>query len=417
METYVIEGGKRLEGELEIDGGKNAVLPIIAATILSGKQSIIHNCPNILDVTIMIEILRQLGCTVTRDNKTLIINSSNIDRFVVSDELVREMRSSIIVLGALLGRFQKGTISYPGGCHLGARPIDLHLKAFKSMGADMIEEHGFIICKEKRLQGAKIYLDFPSVGATENIMLAAVLTKGTTVIHHAAKEPEIKDLQDFLNAMGAKITGGGRDTIVIEGVASLNDVEFTVMPDRIVAGTYLIAGAITKGEISLTNIVCEHLYAITAKLREVGCHVMEEKNKIHLISPITLNAVNLIKTQPHPGFPTDMQAQFMALLSISKGTSVISETVFESRYKHVNELIRLGADIQIDGRIAIIKGVTHLEGSTVEAKDLRGGAALVLAGLAAEGITKVKNIKHINRGYGKIVEDLQNLGANIYTKE
>ena len=417
MERYVIEGGKRLEGQLQIDGAKNAVLPIIAATILSGKQSIIHNCPNILDVNIMIEILRQLGCTVKWDNKTLVVNSSNIDRYEVPDQLVREMRSSIIVLGALLGRFQQGTISYPGGCHLGQRPIDLHLKAFKDMGADICEEHGFIICKEKMLHGAKIYLDFPSVGATENIMLAAILTKGTTTIYNAAKEPEIKDLQDFLNGMGAKIKGGGHYTIVIEGVDFLTDVEFTVISDRIIAGTYLIAGAMTGGEVSVTNIACDHLHAVTAKLRETGCHIIEDKDKIHLRAPQALKAVGLVKTQPYPGFPTDMQAQFMALLSIAQGISIISETVFESRYKHANELIRLGANIQISGPIAIVKGVTQLKGSTVQAEDLRGGAGLILAGLAAEGITQVTDVKHIKRGYGTIVHDLQSLGANIYLKE
>ena len=417
MARYVIEGGKRLEGELCIDGAKNAVLPIIAATILSGKESIIHNCPNISDVRTMIEILRHLGCTVIWNNKTLIINSFNIDRYEVPDQLVRKMRSSIIVLGALLGRFNQGQVSYPGGCHLGARPIDLHLKAFKDMGAYIIEDHGFIICKERMLQGAKIHLDFPSVGATENIMLAAVLAEGTTIIHNAAKEPEIKDLQDFLNAMGGKIQGAGSDVIIIEGVDGLNSVEFNVMPDRIIAGTYLIAGAMTKGDISLHNVDCEHLTAITSKLREVGCHIIEESDKIHLKSPGILKSTDIIRTQPYPGFPTDMQAQFMALLTIANGTSVILETVFESRYKHAKELIRLGANIQLEERIAIIKGVTGLQGTTVEANDLRGGAALVLAGLVADGITEVENIKHIKRGYGNLVQDMQLLGAKIYTKE
>ncbi|HHX59563.1 MAG TPA: UDP-N-acetylglucosamine 1-carboxyvinyltransferase [Epulopiscium sp.] len=417
MARYVIEGGKRLEGESCIDGAKNAVLPIIAATILSGKESVIHNCPNISDVKTMIEILRHIGCTVIWNNKTLIINSLDINRYEVPDRLVRKMRSSIVVLGALLGRFKQGQVSYPGGCPLGARPIDLHLKAFKDMGAYIIEDESFIICKERVLHGAKIHLDFPSVGATENIMLASVLAKGTTIIHNAAKEPEIKDLQDFLNAMGAKVEGGGNDTIVIEGVDSLNRVEFTVMPDRIIAGTYLIAGAMTKGEISLINVNCEHLIAITSKLREVGCQIVEEKDKIHLTAPNVLNSIDLIKTQPYPGFPTDMQAQFMALLSIAKGTSVILETVFESRYKHAEELVRLGADIQLERKIAIIKGVAGLQGATVKANDLRGGAALVLAGLMADGITEVENIEHIKRGYGNLVRDMQLLGAKIYTKE
>ncbi len=417
MARYVIEGGKRLEGEICIDGAKNAVLPIIAAAILNGKESVIHNCPNISDVITMVEILRHLGCTVIWNNKTLIINSVNIDRYEVPDNLVRKMRSSIIVLGALLGRFNQGQVSYPGGCPLGARPIDLHLKAFNSMGAYIIEDHGFIICKERVLEGAKIHLDFPSVGATENIMLAAVLAKGTTVIYNAAKEPEIVDLQDFLNAMGAKVHGAGNDTIMIEGVGSLNNVEYTVMPDRIIAGTYLVAGAMCRGEITLTDVNHEHFTAVTSKLRETGCEISLEKDKIHLKAPKIIKAVDLIRTQPYPGFPTDMQAQFMALLSTAKGTSVILETVFESRYKHAKELMRLGANIQLEGRVAIIKGVTGLQGATVEASDLRGGAALVLAGLVAEGITEVKNIEHIKRGYRNLVLDLQLLGAKIYTKE
>lgn len=417
MAKYVIEGGKRLEGEICIDGAKNAALPIIAATILSGKESVIHNCPNISDVKTMVEILRHLGCTVIWNNKTLIINSLNIERYDVPDKLVRKMRSSIIVLGALLGRFKQGQVSYPGGCPLGARPIDLHLKAFKDMGIGIVEDHGFIICKESVLRGAKIHLDFPSVGATENIMLAAVLAKGTTTIHNAAKEPEIKDLQDFLNAMGAKVKGSGSDTIIIEGVEKLNGAEFSVMPDRIIGGTYLVAGAMNKGEITLTNVDCNHLISMTSKLREVGCSIIEEKNKIYLKSPDILRPIDLIRTQPYPGFPTDMQAQFMALLSTAKGTSVILETVFESRYKHAKELMRLGANIQLEGRIAIIKGVNNLQGTTVEANDLRGGAALVLAGLIADGITEVRNIEHIKRGYSNLARDMQLLGAKIYTKE
>lgn len=417
MAKYVIEGGKRLEGEICIDGAKNAALPIIAATILSGKESVIHNCPNISDVKTMVEILRHLGCTVIWNNKTLIINSMNIDRYDVPDRLVRKMRSSIIVLGALLGRFRQGQVSYPGGCPLGARPIDLHLKAFKDMGVGIVEDHGFIICKESVLRGAKIHLDFPSVGATENIMLAAVLAKGTTTIHNAAKEPEIKDLQDFLNDMGAKIKGSGSDTIIIEGVEKLNGAEFSVMPDRIIAGTYLVAGAMNKGEITLTNVDPNHLTSITSKLRETGCCIIEKNDEIYLRSPDVLKSIDLIRTLPYPGFPTDMQAQFMALLTTAKGTSVIQETVFESRYKHAIELIRLGANIKLEGRIAIIKGVSSLQGATVEANDLRGGAALVLAGLIADGITEVRNIEHINRGYSNLVQDMQLLGAKIYAKE
>ncbi|HOQ16541.1 MAG: UDP-N-acetylglucosamine 1-carboxyvinyltransferase [Epulopiscium sp.] len=413
MGRFYIDGGRCLEGTLRIQGGKNAVLPILAATVLNGDVSYIQDCPRILDVFTMIRILESIGCKVRWDDKTLMIDSSSVDSYKIPEELVREMRSSIILLGSVLGRHKKVIISYPGGCPLGPRPIDLHIKALKQLGASIKEEHGFIICEAPKLVGAKIHLDFPSVGATENIMLAAVLAEGTTEIHNAAKEPEIKDLQDFLNGMGAKIKGASSDVITIEGVKSLHQVEHKVIPDRIVTGTYLAAAAITGGEVLLTNVNPNHIQAINSKLKEAGCRIIEEKDRIYLKAPKKLKNIDIIRTQPYPGFPTDMQAQMMAMLTVASGASIITETVFESRYKHVDELIRMGANITLEGRTAIIKGVGHLTGTNVYAKDLRGGAALIIAGLVAEGVTIVDGAKHIERGYEQIDKDLNILGASI----
>ncbi|NLK21413.1 MAG: UDP-N-acetylglucosamine 1-carboxyvinyltransferase [Epulopiscium sp.] len=413
MGKFYIDGGRRLEGRLRVQGGKNAVLPIIAATVLNGDISYIQDCPQILDVFTMIRILESIGCNVRWDDKTLIVDSTTISSYEVPEDLVREMRSSIVLLGSILGRCKKIVISYPGGCPLGPRPIDLHLKALKKLGVQIKEEHGFIICEAPKLVGSKIHLDFPSVGATENIMLAAVLAEGTTTIYNAAKEPEIKDLQNFLNGMGAKVSGASTDVIYIEGIKSLKKVEHKVIPDRIVVGTYLAAAAITGGEVQLTNVDANHIQAITSKLREIGCRIIEEKDSIYLKAPKQLKSLDIIRTQPYPGFPTDMQAQMMAILTVARGTSIITETVFESRYKHAEELIRMGADITLEGRTAIIKGVKDLTGTTVCAKDLRGGAALIIAGLISEGITVVEGAKHIIRGYEQIDKDLNSLGAKI----
>ncbi len=413
MGKYVIKGGKKLEGEIYIPGGKNAVLPILASTILNGDVSIVHNCPKIVDVWTMIRILENLGCDVAWQGSTLRIDSSCATSFEVPEELVREMRSSIIFLGSILGRFKKVKISYPGGCELGPRPIDLHLKALKQLGAVISEEHGYIICEATELKGTRITLDFPSVGATENIMLAASMAKGRTTIYNPAKEPEIADLQEFLNAMGAKIVGAGSNVICIEGVEKLYPVEYRVMPDRIIAGTYLIAAAITGGEVLLGDVVPQHLCPVTSKLREAGCTIIEEANRVFIKAPKTLQAVDMIRTQPHPGFPTDMQPQLMTLLTVAQGTSIIIETVFESRYKHAQELKRMGANISLDGRTAIVQGVKGLMGAVVHAKDLRGGAALILAGLHAEGETVVNDSKHVERGYDSIENALRCLGADI----
>lgn len=416
MSKYIIHGGERLEGELRIDASKNAVLPIIAATILSGETTHLYNCPKIEDVETMLEILRQLGCNIKWDNKTLIIDTSTIKSYDIPEQLVRKMRSSIILLGAIIGKFGKARISYPGGCPLGARPIDLHLSAFKKMGITVTEEHGFIICESPHLQGAKIHLDFPSVGATENIMLAATLATGDTIIYNTAREPEIVDLQNYLNASGAKISGAGTETIYIQGVKKLYSVAYKVIPDRIIAGTYLVAAAITRGTITLKDVRPDHLRAITSKLEETGCTIIEEIDRITLISPKKLKGVN-ITTEPYPGYPTDMQSQMMALLCTCGEMSIIKENLFEARFKAAYELIRMGANINIEGKIAIIKSTPFLMGTNVYAEDLRGGAALVLAGLGAQGDTVVENIHHIQRGYQDIALDLRSLGASIQEKE
>ncbi|MDR3239431.1 MAG: UDP-N-acetylglucosamine 1-carboxyvinyltransferase [Clostridiales bacterium] len=416
MGEYHIRGGNQLYGQLRINGGKNAILPILASVMLNGSESVIHNCPKISDTLISIQILESIGCKTKMEGATLIVDSSTLNSWEVPADLVREMRSSIIFLGGLLGRCKRVKISYPGGCELGARPIDLHLKALRLLGADIVEKHGFILCSaDKRLTGACIHLDFPSVGATENIMLTAALADGETVITNAAREPEIQDLQVFLNTMGAQISGAGTGSIVIRGVKKLHDAEHTVMPDRIVAGTFLAAAAITGGKIELTNIVPEHLYPITAKLSETGCALRMERNSVYLEAPSRLRPIETLRTSPHPGFPTDMQPQFMSLLSVANGVSVINETVFESRNKHVAELKRMGADIILssDGLTSVVKGTPKLNGAIVESKDLRGGAALILAGLAAEGSTVVMNSKHVERGYEQIEESLKAIGADI----
>jgi len=415
MGKYLIHGGNRISGKLNISGGKNAVLPILAATVLNGNVSVIENCPKISDTFLAIEILKSIGCKVTVSGSTITVDSSSINNFEVPEHPVREMRSSIIFLGSILSRFGKVKISYPGGCELGSRPIDLHLKGIQQLGAKIKEEFGYIICETETLIGTHINLDFPSVGATQNIMLLAVYAQGETIMSNVAKEPEIIDLQEFLNSMGAKVTGAGTDTIVIQGVKKLRSATHKVMPDRIVAGTYLIAAAITGGEIELQGIVPKYMYPITSKLAEAGCKMLTEQNKIRLAAPTKLKAIEKIKTLPHPGFPTDMQSQFAAMLSICEGSSIIEETIFEARNKHIPELIRMGANISLlaDGSTALIKGVSSLQGATVIAKDLRGGAALVLAGLIAEGKTIVENSHFIERGYEHIHSDLRTLGASI----
>ena len=364
-------------------------------------------------MAVSLKILRLLGCNITRTGGTVIVDSSNLSDHQIPDHLMREMRSSVIFLGAMLSRCRKSILSYPGGCEIGPRPIDLHLKALKQLGIKISEEHGYIYCDATKLISGDINLSFPSVGATENIMLVAVMAKGTTIIRNAAKEPEIVDLQNYLNAMGAKISGAGTSVIMIQGGDQLYDVEYTVIPDRIVASTYLAAAAITGGNIKLTNVNPEHIQAVLAALKDCGCKIFQETNTIFLSRTSVLQPVDVIRTLPYPGFPTDMHAPMMAVLTLAEGTSMFSETIFENRYKHVEELIRMGADIMVDGRVAVIRGVKILTGAEVHAMDLRGGAALILAGLAAEGRTVVEGIHHVDRGYEKFEEKLRLLGADI----
>lgn len=413
MGEYHVYGGKRLFGELAIVGGKNAALPILAAAVL-GKKSIIHNCPKISDTFCTMEILTKLGCDVNFEGRTAVVDTGGLDTFVLPQEYMAKMRSSIIFAGGLLGRFGQAIISPPGGCKLGERPIALHLDAFQQLGAKIWTKDGLIHIKASRLEGAKIPLSFPSVGATQNAMLAAVLARGTTVIKNAAKEPEIVDLQDFLNTMGAKVSGAGSSCLIIEGVKELQDAEYTIMPDRIVAGTYLTAATITGGEIRLTDVPNKGIRPITDLLKETGAQIWEEDNSITLSAKGRPRALRQVVTGPHPAFPTDMQPQLTALLATADGSSFINERVFESRDKHIGQLRIMGANISNrDKQNFHILGVNQLQGATVRAHDLRSGAALILAGLGAEGETVVQDCTHIRRGYEAIDKDLRVLGAEI----
>ncbi len=414
MAQYVINGGRRLEGKVRVGGAKNAILPVLAAILLTEKQVVLHDCPKLLDVDKTILILESIGCKVKREGRDLIIDPSTVSRWVIPDCYVREIRSSIIFLGAMLSRTGRARITYPGGCEIGQRPIDLHIKGLRQLGVLIDESNGYLDCVAPKLEGGIVHLDYPSVGATENVMLAAVKAKGRTVIYNAAKEPEIVDLQNFINAMGGKVRGAGTNTIVIEGVqSSFEEVEYTIIPDRIVAGTYMVAAAITGGDVLIDNVIPEHVQSIIYKLREAGCTVQVQDSCVRVKGKYRLRAIEHIKTLPYPGFPTDMQAQFTSLLSVARGTSIVTETIFENRFRHVPELVRMGANIRIDGQTAIIHGVRSLKGTTVEAKDLRGGAALVLAGLRAEGQTIVENAFYIDRGYEQLEVVLRNIGADI----
>ncbi len=413
MERYVINGGHRLAGEISIQGAKNAVLPVLAASVISGKTSTITNIPALRDVDMMIKILDSLGAKTHTQGDTVTVDSSTIDKLELPEELVREMRSSIIIMGAMLARFGEVKIAFPGGCEIGLRPIDLHLKGLRQMGAIIDEAHGFLDCKTTGLKGCEIQLDYPSVGATENIMLAAVTAEGTTTIINAAREPELIDLQNYLNNAGAKVTGAGSSCITIKGVKELRSCDHRIIPDRIVAGTYMTAAALTGGELFLKDIVTDHILSIIAKLKEAGAIVYANGNSLKIIGPNRPSAIEMLQTLPYPGFPTDMQAQIMTLLTVGNGTSVINETIFENRFKQAEELLRMGANIKTFGKVAVIKGVKELTGAKVSAKDLRGGASLVLAGLIAKGTTEICNIYHINRGYDNMIEILTSLGADI----
>ncbi len=411
MLSYIIEGGHKLEGKTYVSGSKNASLPILAAGILGPKLTL-YNVPQIYDTEKTIQILNLLGCKVKKNKGKVVIESNNIKEFKIPDKLMRELRSSVVLAGALITRFKKAVFSYPGGCDIGVRPIDLHLKGFEKLGIIVKEEEGYIKCSADKIIGTDINLDFPSVGATENIMLAAVMAEGETTINNAALEPEIVDLQKALNKMGAKIKGAGTSIISIRGVKKLKDAGHNIMPDRIEAGTLLAMTAITCGNVELTNTCPEHIIPVIHKLEEMGCKIDIEKDIIKLSVNKRLKATD-IKTMPYPGFPTDLQSVFGGLLTTAKGTSMIVENIFENRFKYLSELKRMGAKNTIEGKMAIIKGVKKLSGTEVDATDLRGGATLILAGLAARGKTKVNNIEYILRGYENIDNKLNSLGAKI----
>ena len=412
MSKLIVSQSPPLNGRVRIDGAKNSVLPIMAASLLTEDICTLEEVPLLEDVYVACEVLRCFGSEVNIWNNTITIDSRNTYEGEAPYELIKKMRASFLVMGPLLARHGQVRISLPGGCAIGSRPIDLHLKGFSAMGADITLGHGYIEAKAQRLEGSKIYLDFPSVGATKNIMMAAALAKGQTIIENAAEEPEIVDLSNFINIMGGNVRGAGTGTIRIEGVDSLHGTTHTVIPDRIEAGTFMVAAAMTKGNVLLENVLIDHLKPIEAKLKEAGAIILEEGEGIRVIGPEVLNPID-IKTLPYPGFPTDMQAQMMAMVTTAPGTSIITETVFENRFMHVNELKRLGANIKIEGRSAIVEGVDKLSGTSVKATDLRAGAALVLAGLIARGETKISNIYHIDRGYHRIEDKFIRLGANI----
>lgn len=413
-EHLLVRGGQVLKGQVNISGSKNAILPIMAASLLSTEEVVLNEVPDLEDINVMAEALRILGATVKREGKTLTIDGSGVSNCELPETVTRRMRASNLVMGALLGRLREARVAHPGGCAIGSRPMDLHIKGFKGLGYEISECCGYLHGKERYAQGREIMLDVPSVGATENIMMAAVLTPGYTVIRNAAREPEIVDLQNFINRMGAKIKGAGLDTIRIDGVDKLGGVEHTVIPDRIEAGTFMVAAAISRGDVWIENVVVEHLQPVIAKLTEIGVEILPWSGGLRLVGNINYRPTD-IKTMPYPGFPTDMQAQMMSLLAIVPGTSVMVETIFENRFMHVQELRRMGADIKIEGRVAIIKGGRY-EGASVESTDLRAGAALILAGLAAHGETQITKLEHIDRGYEQIQDKLKALGADIERK-
>lgn len=413
MSQIIVHGGKRLDGEIVIKGAKNAALPIISASILTDEPVVIHNCPKIIDVFYMIEILRAVGCKASWEDNNLFIECKEANNHIMPPNLSKKIRSSIFMLGSMVGRFHRAVFTFPGGCEIGARPIDLHLKALRQLGIEIEEDQGMISCQCGRMQGSAIHLDYPSVGATENIMLAAVKAKGTTVITNAAREPEIVDLENFVNQMGGKISGAGSSTIVIEGVEELHGCEYSCIPDRIIAGTYMVGAAVTRGELLLKGVQYEHVSAFSDILSRAGAEIVSVDNGLKIKVRDQLKELDIVETAPYPGFPTDMQPQMCIAACFAKGTSVIIENVFESRFRHIGELMKMGGNIKVKSNMAIIKGVPKLVGCDVAAYDLRGGAALCLAGLGAQGDTVIHNADVIYRGYEDIVKDLQSVGAQI----
>ncbi len=417
MEKFIINGGNRLTGEVEISGAKNAAVAIIPATLLADSPCILENVPNINDVSIDLRILRELGAEVTViNNSTIRIDPRNVRDVAVPYELARSMRASYYFLGTLLSKFRHARVPMPGGCDLGDRPMDQHLKCFRALGSNYTIEHGIVELDADFLFGTQIYFDKVSVGATINAMLAAVKAEGLTILENAAKEPHIVDLANFLNSMGADIMGAGTDVIKIRGVSELHGATYSIIPDQIEAGTFMIAVAATKGDALIKNVIPKHLEPITSKLRKIGVVVMEYDDSVRVIGQDSYERIT-VKTMPHPGFPTDMQPQLAALLTLAKGTSIINEGIFDNRFRYVDELRRMGADISVDGNVAMIEGVSHLTGAPVKASDLRAGAALIIAGLSTNGTTEIEDIYHVERGYENMDEKLRKMGADIYKRE
>lgn len=415
MEKIIVRGGNRLEGTVKVEGAKNAVLPILAATLLASEgQSVLTNVPILSDVFTMNNVLKHLnvGVEFQEKNNTILADASNDINFEAPFAYVSKMRASIVVMGPLLARLGHARIALPGGCAIGTRPIDLHLKGFEAMGADIKIENGFVEAKVDRLVGARIYLDFPSVGATQNIMMGATLAEGTTIIENVAREPEIVDLANFLNRMGAKVVGAGTETIRIEGVSSMKATEHSIIPDRIEAGTFMIAAAVTNGNVFIEDAIADHNKPLISKLKEMHVAFQEEENGLRVIGPRSLKATD-VKTMPHPGFPTDMQAQMTIAQSVSQGTSTMTETVFENRFMHLEEMRRMNADFKVEGQTVLIHGNTDLQGAEVAASDLRAAAALIIAGLVSKGYTRVTNLSHLDRGYYEFDKKLQALGADV----
>ena len=413
MEQYMVEGGNPLVGEVEIGGAKNAALAILAASVMTDETVLIENMPDVRDTNILLQAMQSIGVIVERvDRHSVKINASLIHELVIEDDYIKKIRASYYLLGALLGKYNKAEVALPGGCNIGSRPIDQHIKGFKALGADVRIEHGLIITEAEKLKGSHLYMDVVSVGATINVMMAAAMADGMTIIENAAKEPHVVDLANFLNSMGANIKGAGTDVIRIRGVERLHKTEYTIIPDQIVAGTFMFAAAATRGDVTVKNVIPKHLESISAKLMEIGCEVEESDDAVRVVASRPLNHTH-VKTLPYPGFPTDMQPQITVALGLSQGTSIVTESIFENRFKYVDELTRMGANIKVEGNTAIIDGVGRYTGASITAPDLRAGAALVIAALAAEGISTVDDIRYIERGYENFPEKLRGLGAMI----
>ncbi len=413
MEQYIIKGGIPLHGEVEICGAKNAALAILAAANMTNETVYIDNLPDVRDINALLEAMEGIGTRIERVGRHAVkVNGSSVENFIVESESMKKIRASYYLLGALLGKYKKAQVPLPGGCNIGSRPIDQHLKGFKAMGARTKVEHGFVIAEAETLHGAHIFLDMVSVGATINIMMAAVMAEGSTTIENAAKEPHVVDVANFLNSMGASIKGAGTDVIRIKGVRALHRTEYSIIPDQIEAGTFMFAAAVTGGDIVLHNVIPKHLEATSSKLMELGCRIHEYDDAIQVVAPAKLQGTH-VKTMPYPGFPTDMQPQMAVSLAIADGTSIVTESIFENRFRYVDELARMGASVKVEGNVAVISGVERFTGARVSAPDLRAGAALVIAGLAAEGITIVDDIYYIERGYENLDQKFQGLGAKI----